>query len=134
MKIEWKKDGGAFVTLGDDAAASRKTIVISEWGGQAVVQVEPLFRSTTPFAKGRGNVQGRFSFGATAIHATMDDAVAAFITEYGRLGETGELKITVGAKVVTYAGAVLQSVVRGGKEGVRQEIVYGFVIKGGTVA
>lgn len=134
MKIEWKKDGGAYVTLGDDAAAPRKTIVITEWGGQAVVQVEPLFRSTTPFAKGRGNVSGRIAFGVTQSHATMDAAVQVFLTEYSRLGEGGELKITVGAKVVTYAGAVLQSVSRGGKEGVRQEIAYGFVIKGGTVA
>lgn len=132
MKIEWKKSGGAFVTLGDDAL--RQTIEVLQWGGAAAAQVSPLFRATSPMVAGRGNVTGVFSFGSTKSHASLDAAAQFFADEYARLGEMGELKMTVTSKVVTFANALLQGVDRGGKEGVRLQVVYSFVIRTVSVA
>lgn len=135
MKIEWKKSGdAAYVTLGDDAAEPRNTILIDQWDGAAKVQQEDLFRSDNPFMEPRGNVAGAFAFRATQSHADLDAAAVAFITERGRIGQKGELKITVTATVITYNPASLVAVARGGKEGVRQEILYTFIITAGTIA
>ena len=65
MKIEWQKSGGSYVTIGDDAASPRTTIQVTQWGGEAQMQVEPLFRAASPFAEPRGNVAGMFAFAAT---------------------------------------------------------------------
>lgn len=131
MKIEWKKTGGAFVTLGDDAA--RHTIQIEQWDGAAQVQQEALFRAVNPFVEPRGNVAGAFAFRSTKSHADLDTAAEAFFNERARIGEKGELKITVNTKVITYTGATLATVARGGKEGVRQEILYAFIITTGSI-
>lgn len=134
MKIEWKKTGGAFVTLGDDTAAARHTIQIQRWDVAAQVQVEPLIRAANPFAEPRANLLGNFAFGATKSHATLDAAVEAFDTEYQRCGEAGEIKITTTAKVITYTNAILLAVTRGDKEGVRLEVLYQFLIRARTIA
>lgn len=133
MKIEWKKTGGSFVTLGDDTAASRQTILIDQWDCAAQVQVDPLVRSTHPFAEPRANVSGNFAFRATKSHATLDAAVEAFDTEYQRAGEAGELKITTTAKVINYTNAILVAVARGDKQGVRLEVQYQFLIRARTI-
>lgn len=132
MKIEWQNSGGSYVTLGDDSA--RHTVLISAWEGQAQVQQEPLVRGANPFAASRLNVAGVFAFSATKSHATLDAAVEAFFTEYARLGQTGSLKITTTAKVITYTSVLLAGVSRGDKDGVRLEVGYQFHIFGGTIA
>lgn len=132
MKIEWKKVGGAYVTLGDDAA--RHTIQIDQWAGAAQMQEEPLVRAANPFVEPRGNVAGVFAFRATKSHSTLDAAAAAFFAEYARIGEKGELKITVTTGVITYNVAYLLNVTRGLKEGVRLEVAYSFKITAGTIA
>lgn len=135
MKIEWKKSGdSSYVPLGDDTAASRHTIIIEQWGGQAQVQQEPLIRAANPFTETRQNVAGAFAFSSTKSHGSLDDAASAFITEYGRIGEKGELKITVTTTAVTYTNAILASVNRAQKEGVRLTIAYTFLITTGSIA
>lgn len=130
MKIEWQKDGGELVALVDDLGNPRKTVRLGPWGGQALVQTEPLFRSAHPFSKARGNVAGQFGFGAVISHPTIDAAVAYFAGEYLRIGEEGTLKVTVGGVIITHAGAILLGVSRGGgSEGVKLVVDYVFQIR-----
>lgn len=127
MKVEWRKAGDpAYVTLGDDAA--RHTVLIEQWDAVAQVQQEALFRAAHPFVEPRGNVAGTLAFRATRSHASLDAAALALIEAQARVNQRGDLRLTLQSTVLNYPGAVLAAVARGGKEGVRLEIIYSFIL------
>ena len=111
------------VTLGDDSA--KQTIVLESLGGQSVEQVSPLARGTAVQRFARGNVSGDVVFSSSKSHATRAAAASAWKSEYGRLNEVGTLVLTIDATTLTYAGAVLRSVV-GIPDGVRWTLRYTF--------
>jgi len=128
MKIEWTPSGGSKVTLGDDA--SRQTVRLLAMGGQVEAQVAGLFRGTYPYVAGRGNVSGVLECEVSQSYASYDAALDGYKTEYGRIGQEGTLKLTEGAKSVSFTGALLRAVERSGQVGLRWSYRYSFVTKG----
>jgi hypothetical protein len=102
----------ATVVIGDDAPASgaRRTIVVNQIGGAAVVQTEPLAGGANPFNKSRNNVSGSLAFTVTNTFADVDDANEFIVAEYNRTGTQGDLVWERAATLFTFDDAVLQSV------------------------
>lgn len=114
------------MTLGDDAA--KQTITLGAMGGQAAVQIAGLFRGTYAYREARGNVVGTVEFVAETGYASYAAALSGWKTEYGRIGQSGELVLTEGATTATFAGAKLRSVERAWQVGLRWAFRYSLVV------
>lgn len=128
MKATWTPSPGTLVILGEDAAATRHTIVLDQLSGQSQEQVEELFQADAVARFARGNVGGECVFTAEKSHATYGAALTFFKAEYARLDEQGTLVLTEGAVTLTMAGAVLRGVERATQTGLRWGIRYTFGI------
>jgi hypothetical protein len=120
----------ATATLADDTASPRIAAVIEQWGGQSVVQTEPLYGGPNLAKFPRGNVGGQFVFTAGCSYATRDLAAAAFATAWSRLNTQGALALqpTGGSATVTMANAILRDVSRVEWAGVWLKLRYTFEI------
>jgi len=114
------------VTLGDDG--NKVHVKIEQLGGQAVEQVEQLAFASNAERIMRGNVSGDCIFTAGKSHADRGTALAYFKTNFGYIGQTGSLVITVDATTITMANATLRSVTAVEINGVRWMLRYTFGI------
>ncbi len=120
----------ATTILADDTASPRIAAVIEQWGGQSVVQTEPLYGGPNLAKFPRGNVGGQFVFTAGCSYATRDLAAAAFATAWSRLNvqDTLAVKPSGGSATITMLNAILRDVQRVELEGVWLRIRYTFDI------
>ena len=127
MKITF---GSGPTTLADIAATPKVTAVVESWGGQALVQSEPLYGGPNVVKFPRGNVGGQFIFTAGCSFADRDTAAAAFATAYALLNTQGSLTVkpTGGSPTITMANAILHDLQRVEWEGVWLKLRYTFEI------
>lgn len=128
MKLDWTPAGGSVAHLGDDAATPRKTIRIEQFGGEAVVQEEPLFGAAFPLLISRGNVKGPFVAVVTQSFDTVDLASAFLATEYARIGQKGKVEWTRATTLFTFDNSVLKGVTAALIDGVKIGMRYAWVV------
>jgi hypothetical protein len=117
------------VTLGDDA--SKFAIVVEQFAGASIAQVEALAGGANPVLLPQGNIGGEFIFRSSKTYATYHETFAQFLAEYGRLNQQGALVLTEGSVTITFANAVLKGVQRifdAQNSGARMGIRYTFAI------
>jgi len=120
-------------TLADDTATPRLAGVIEQLGGQAVVQVEPLYGQADMAVFPRGNISGRFVFRVFCSYASYATALTAWAAAYARLNTQDTLVLTwFTGNTLTMLGAVCTNVERTKLDGVGLEVRYTFTITTAT--
>lgn len=117
------------VTLGDDA--SKFAIVVEQFAGASIAQVEALAGGANQALFSRGNIGGEFVFRSSKTYASYHETFAQFQAEYGRLNQQGTLVLVEGSVPLTFANAILRAVQRifdAQNSGARMGIRYTFSI------
>jgi hypothetical protein len=132
MIIQWTPSGGSAVYLGDDLGANtggvKVALKLERLGAAGLEQVVPLFQGANPFRQMLGNVCGDCIFTAARSHADRASAAAFFKGEAARVGQKGNLVLTIDSASLTMANATLRSVAAIAFDGTRWTLRYGFGI------
>ncbi len=142
MKLVWTPEGAVqSVTLGDDVGASgpRKTIQVESLTGECEMQEDRLAFAEHPALRSGGNVAGDLTVVVTQSFADLDAASVFLLTEYGRIGQRGDLAWARAGTLFRFRRALLRHVepveINGVK--IRQRYIWrigAMEIEGGTPA
>jgi hypothetical protein len=115
--------------LGTTTDGFRITGFISDFGGQSLADVVPIYGAANPGLFARGNVQGRFAFSATASHASLAAMLEFFQKRYALLNSKEKIVLKRDDTVLIMNNALCVGVQRGpSSNGLRLEIQYTFII------
>jgi hypothetical protein len=124
MNLIWTPTGGGAVTLGDDSV--KKTVIVEQLDGPALIQKMLFFRGTVPTLTPRGGDEGIFVAVIQQSFATTDLASAYIKAEYARRGQKGGLAWGRVSTTFTFTGAVIRRVTLAELGGVKIRMRYTF--------
>jgi hypothetical protein len=134
VKADWTPSGGGATNLGDDA--NKYTMELEQLGLASIVQVDPLYGSTTPFIAARGNNQGECIFASAKSFASIDAGAQDSASKIALIGASGSLVLTFNAHTLTMNATLRDArrVVSEDARGVRWKLRYTFEITTMTYA